>query len=59
MGTIELQRAGYQLELEQEQDEPAAAVGALGRLAGRYGGGDRQRLMAGRVGSSWIDPGED
>lgn len=60
MSTIELQRAGYQLEIEQQQDEPvaAAAAGALGRLAGRYGGSDRQRLMAGRLSSSF-DPGED
>lgn len=58
MGSIELPRAGYQLEIEQQQDEAPAVVSALARLAGRYGGSDRARLMAGRLDSSY-DPGED
>ncbi|PRW59844.1 transcription elongation factor SPT5-like protein 1 [Chlorella sorokiniana] len=61
MGGIELSSApqpGYQLEIEQQQDEPPAVLSALARLAGRYGGSDRARLMAGRLDSSY-DPGED
>ena len=58
MGSVELPRVGYQLEIEQQQDEPPAAVSALARLASRYGGSDRARLMAGRLDSSY-DPGED
>lgn len=58
MGSVELPRTGYQLEIEQQQDEPPAVLSALARLAGRYGGSDRARLMAGRLDSTY-DPGED
>ncbi|KAI7841378.1 hypothetical protein COHA_004996 [Chlorella ohadii] len=58
MGSVELPRTGYQLEIEQQQDEPPAVASALARLAGRYGGSDRARLMAGRLDSTY-DPGED